>query len=124
MNHEAQFVGPEGRKMVAHGVCRGLAGVFASSSGVAKEKFVINARPHPGPLPQGEGEATRVSRKSNPHNCSRRLSAARSKAVTTCCDVPIVNNRRMILPLLGERAGVRASVTTNSLSAFQNFLND
>jgi hypothetical protein len=73
----------------------------------------FDARPHPNPLPRGEGEAARVSRKFGRHNCSRRLSAVRAKTLTTNCDVRIVNRRRTILPLLGERAGVRAVVTTN-----------
>ena len=73
----------------------------------------FDARPHPGPLPRGEGEAARVSRESRRHTCNRRLSAFRSKTLATTCDGRIANNRRMILPLLGERAGVRAVVTTN-----------
>jgi len=72
-----------------------------------------DARPHPGPLPRGEGEAARGSRKFGHHNCNRPLSTIRAKTLTTSCDVQIVNNRRMILPLLGERAGVRAVVPPN-----------
>jgi hypothetical protein len=78
-----------------------------------KESIGFNVRPRPGPLPRGEGEATRVSRTLGRHRCSRRLSAIRRKKLTTICIVLIVNNRRIILPLLGERAGARADVTTN-----------
>jgi len=73
----------------------------------------FDARPHPGPFPRGEGGAARVSRKFFWHRCSRLLSAVRSKKRTTTCDVHITNNQRTILPLLGERAGVRAVVMTN-----------
>jgi hypothetical protein len=78
-----------------------------------KESNGFNVRPRPDPLPRGEGEATRVSRTLGRHRCSRRLSAIRRKKLTTICIVLIVNNRRIILPLLGERAGARADVTTN-----------
>jgi hypothetical protein len=78
-----------------------------------KELIGFNVRPHPSPLPQGEGKTVGVSRTLGRHSCSRRLSAVRRKKLTTICIVLIVNNRRTILPLLGERAGVRASVTTN-----------
>src|ERR1035437_5643858 len=117
----AQIAGSESRKTVAHGVSRGLAGVFAASLRGAKEKFVINARPHPGPLPRGEGEATRVAGKSDRHGCNRRLSVIRSKTHTRTRDVHFANKRRTILPLQGERAGVRASVTTNFRPFLQGF---
>jgi hypothetical protein len=121
MNREAQTESSESRKMVTHGVSRGLAGVFASSPGGAKEKFVIYTRPHPGPLPRGEGEATRVFAKFDRHGCNRRLFVIRLKTHTTTRDVRFANNRRTILPLLGERAGVRASVTTNFPPSFRGF---
>ncbi len=78
-----------------------------------KESNGFNARPRPGPLPRGEGEAARVSRILGRHRCGRRLSSVRREKLTTICIVLIVNNRRIILPLLGERAGARAEVTTN-----------
>jgi hypothetical protein len=53
-----------------------------------------NARPHPDPLPRGEGTATKRSGNSK-----------------TVGSDPA---RGAILPLLGERAGVRADVTTKS----------
>ena len=73
----------------------------------------IYARPHPGPLPRGEGAAVHVSRKFGRPNCSDRLSVIRAGNLTTTRDVYLTRNRRMILPLLGERAGVRAVVSTN-----------
>jgi hypothetical protein len=57
----------------------------------------MNARPHPNPLPRREGTATQVSRIFNAVHFARRLTT--------------------ILPLLGERAGVRADVNTNLLFA-------
>jgi len=94
-----------------------LTGFPAQSSQQAgsslKESNGFNVRPRPGPLPRGEGEATRVSRTLGRHRCSRRLSSVRRKKLTTICTVLMVNNRRIILPLLGERAGARADVTTN-----------
>ena len=65
------------------------------------------------PLPPGEGEATRVSRKLVRPHCRRRVSLIRARNPTKTSDLHIANRRRMILPLLGERAGVRGGVTTN-----------
>ncbi len=79
----------------------------------------FDARPHPSPLPRGEGEAARVSRKFGRHNSNRRHSTVRAKPLTTNCDVQIANNRRTILPLLGEMAGVRVVAFTN-FSASRN----
>ena len=73
----------------------------------------FNDRPHPGPLPQGEGEVACVSRKLDRHGCNRRLPVICARNCTTTCDAHIANDRRTILPLLGERAGVRAVATTN-----------
>ncbi len=56
-------------------------------------KNLIEAHPHPNPLPQGEGTATHGSRISN--------------------DARLARNLTKILPLLGERAGVRADMNTN-----------
>jgi len=57
----------------------------------------MNARPHPNPLPRGEGTTTHGSRIFN--------------------DTRFVRSLTTILPLLGERAGVRAGVNTNFLFA-------
>ena len=56
-------------------------------------KSLFKARPHPNPLPRGEGTATHGSRIFNDARFARILTK--------------------ILPLLGERAGVRAVVNTN-----------
>ena len=91
-----------------------FAGQSSRQAGSSANGLICSdARPHPGTLPRGEGVAARVSRKFDRDNCSRRLIAVRSKTLTTNCDVHIADNRRTILPLLGERAGVRVVVTTN-----------
>jgi hypothetical protein len=63
-----------------------------------KESNGFNVRPHPGPLPRGEGETVGVSRTLGRHRCGRRLSAVRRKKLTTICIVLTVNNRRITLP--------------------------
>jgi hypothetical protein len=73
----------------------------------------FDARPHPGPLPRGEGEAARGSQRFDRHSCNFHPSAVRSKTIATTGDVRIANKRRTIPPLLEERVGVRASVITN-----------
>ena len=93
---------------------KGFPGQSSQQTGSAlKESNGFIVRPRPGPLPRGEGEAKRVSRTLGRHRCSRRPSFVRRKKLTTICIVLIVNNWRIILPLLGERAGARADVTTN-----------
>ena len=74
----------------------------------------VNARPPHGPLPRGEGEAYHVARLLDRPTCSRRLSVIRLKAREVTKDVQQAKQRRMILPLLGERAGVRAVVPQTS----------
>jgi len=101
------------RKRIAHGFNRGSAFPFGQSPAGAKERCVLDARPHPGPLPRGEGEAVRVSRTRGRHSCSRRPAVIRAGKRTAISDFRIAGNRRIILPLPGERAGVRAVVTTN-----------
>jgi hypothetical protein len=91
----------------------------------------VDTRPHPGPLPRGEGVVTCVAQNFAHCYCRRRPSVVRRKTRTTTHIVRAVHNRRMIPPLLsafafgfgaiaskrskdgGERAGVRAEVTTH-----------
>ena len=97
---------------------KGFPGQSSRQTGSAlKESNGFNVR-LARPSPRGEGEATRVSRTLGRHRCSRRLSSVRRKKLTTICIVLIVNNRRIILPLLGERAGASGvKLTGISLSA-------
>jgi hypothetical protein len=104
---------PEGRTTIARGFNRGLAVALESSPAGTKEMCVFDAHPHPGPLPRGEGEATRASRTPGCHNCNHRPAFIRPGNRTITCACRIASKRRMILPLLGERAGVRAVVTTD-----------
>jgi hypothetical protein len=88
-----------------------FAGQSSRQAGsTAKGSNGFDAHPHPSSLPRGEGEVTCASRESGRLNCSRRLFAVRPETLATIGDVHIVNNRRMILPLPGERAGARAVV--------------
>jgi hypothetical protein len=78
-----------------------------------KKSNGVYARPHPGPLPRGEGEANCLGGNSVRRDCSHRPSAICSKTHSIISNIRITQERRMILPLLGARAGVRADVTTN-----------
>ena len=73
----------------------------------------VYARPHPGPLPRGEGAAARVSRTLGRHKCNHRYAVIRPGNRTIIYYSRMADNRRTILPLPGERAGVRADVTTH-----------
>jgi len=69
----------------------------------------VYARPHPGPLPWGEG-----GHYHGAGNFSVSIAVTDSVSFTNKThDNPayyLLKTRRMILPLLGERAGVRADV--------------
>jgi hypothetical protein len=70
----------------------------------------VHARPHPGPLPRGEGEYF-----TSLDNFSILMAVADSVsfAVRHKITQPIawLKTRRTIPPLLGERTGVRADVS-------------
>jgi hypothetical protein len=74
-------------------------------------KFMTNAQPHPNPLPWGEGTARCDFRKSIRRGYHRRTSEIHSltheHVTASACTQP----HGVILPLLGERIGVRAVVT-------------
>ena len=81
------------------------ARVLGSESGV----FCGNARPHPNPLPRGEGTGG-----ERYHNLVRNLGNRRGTQTRFVgfgiTQAPNSNESgRMFLPRLGERAGVRAS---------------
>ncbi len=78
-----------------------------------RQRHALYARPHPGPLPRGEGEVARVIGKFAHRSCSRRFSAVCANKRTMAGHFKAASDRQMILPLLGERAGVRVVVTTN-----------
>ena len=60
--------------------------------------------------------ALRVARKYLNRSCSRRVLVIRRKDRTTTQRIRIVEVRRIFLPLLGERAGVRADVHQTFIS--------
>jgi hypothetical protein len=80
----------------------------------------VEARPHPSPLPQGEGEPLRTF----------PVNLRASRGVTHVCyshpdraptwRVRMMKTRPTILPLLGERAGVRASVRNLPIIVLRN----
>ena len=74
-------------------------------------EFVMNIRPHPDPLPRGAGTATHVSSKFVRRGFNRRASTLRSVTQNNLISSEHARDRRMFLPLPGERAGVRAVVT-------------
>ncbi|GEM_PF-181369 len=78
-----------------------------------KKSNGVYARPHPGPLSRGKGEAGKVARKFVRYICNHRLPAVDFKPNTTTSGVRIAINWQIILPLLGERAGVRVDATTD-----------
>ena len=90
-----------------------LKNFLRQSSRQAADLSVFGACPHPNLLPHGEGESPRFSGKFDHRNCNRRLSVIRWKMRAKTRHANIAKNRRTILPLLGERAGVRAVVTPN-----------
>ena len=61
----------------------------------------------------GEGEPVAIPRKFGSHRCSHCMNAHRSKSATETGCGCISRTRTPILPLLGERDGVRADVRTN-----------
>src|SRR2546426_2695334 len=79
-----------------------------------KKEMRVYARPHPGPLPRGEGEPRRVAGKFATLFNLRRVFLFCAGARPNFHHSRLARNLRMILPLLGERAGVRASVKTFS----------
>src|SRR5688572_22850865 len=68
------------------------------------------ARPHPSPLPQGEGGHGRIAGTILHLACRRRPRVVCFKARWTTRHDRRAERRETILPLLGERAGVRAGV--------------
>ena len=78
----------------------------------------MNARPHPSPLPRGEGDASDANQIFGCPSLFRRLTFMVARRLTTTRDAQSARTRRTFLPLLGERAGVRASVGLISLLLF------
>ena len=89
------------------------------TAGVEEEAEVRNVmavrvgsltRPHPGPLPQGEGECGGARGGIGRAPCYRRLLLIHGRARRYIWSVRPARARRAFLPLLGERVGVTAAV--------------
>src|SRR5882757_646834 len=75
-----------------------------------------NARPHPGPLPQGEGETVAANERIS-HAKLKPASRRKNQLPGNGNGIHRVSENAAILPpLLGERAGVRADNPTNLIS--------
>jgi len=75
------------------------------------KSFLIYALPHPGPLPQERGKHLPPRDETKRTGCISRL--ARRPRSGDCNRPTQINHKcRYSLPLLGERAGVRAGVNT------------
>src|SRR6185369_1000329 len=73
----------------------------------------IYARPHPDPLPLGEGEAVATFWTFGPFPRNPRYRSVRLRTLDAS---EVDSDGRVVLPLLGERVGVRASVLSDSHS--------
>jgi urease accessory protein len=67
-----------------------------------------NARPHPGPLPRGEGETLSASRRNGRSRLNQAAAANGLKAEVAKKTSEQTAGAPTVLPLPGERAGVRA----------------
>jgi urease accessory protein len=81
-----------------------------------------NARPHPGPLPRGEGEKVSAPRR-NGHSRLKQASQANVASVGVANGTHEISEAASkLLPLPGERAGVRADVSSEGKSPAPDFL--
>ena len=75
----------------------------------------IDVRPHPGPLPQERENYRPLSRKTN-MLCSAKQFVANEQGAAMATKTNKFSRDAALLPLSpGERAGVRASVGSNSI---------
>ena len=75
----------------------------------------LSGNSHPSPLPWGEGDASDANQIFGCPGQFRRLTFMVVRRLTTTRDTQSTRKRQTFLPLLGERAGVRASVGLISL---------
>jgi hypothetical protein len=74
----------------------------------------MNARPHPSPLPRGEGDASDANQIFGCPGLFRRLTFMVARRLTTTRDSQSARTRRTFLPLLGESSSVGYYTTTDS----------
>ena len=119
LNHDKQI-----QSLLCYRYTIGQAGAFGTLKGLMNqssrqtraemtEVCAVDARPHPGPLPRGEGEQSNVTGKFVRPACSRRASDLCFNALPKTSRDRCASQRRMVLPILGERAGARADLTTS-----------
>ena len=80
------------------------------------------ARPHPGPLPQGEGGTSPARRRIDRPQKSSALRDQRRAAARASGANKFSRDAAPLLPLLGERAGVRADSSPDSKPQVSDFL--
>jgi hypothetical protein len=66
---------------------------------------LLNARPHPGPLPRGEGESFTVAGKFGPTSFAAHLSAKSQEAEIAQEAAELSEVARLLFPLLGGESG-------------------
>src|SRR6185295_11127217 len=86
-----------------------LRGLKMKNGGCRMAENQMNPRPHPSPLPRREGERGCVVEKFGHHCGSLRLNGSFGRVRKRISGVRLACAQRMVLPRLGERAGVRAS---------------
>ena len=77
---------------------------------MSQRQISVHARPHPGPLPRGEGELDHVPGSFGRRGCIFRPVEVCGETREQLKPARLAQERRTSLPLLGERAGVRADV--------------
>jgi hypothetical protein len=81
---------------------------------ITNPRSVLQARPHPGPLPQERGNRSPVFIGAEVSGFSRRLETNDMKAATCMVAHRFFSDGQSFSLFPGERAGVRASVSTIS----------
>jgi len=93
---------------------KGFWGESSCQTGSTLEKSNgVYARPHPGPLPQERENHSPVTGDSEMTGSLALFGANDGKAVTAMTTTKFFGNAHSFPLSPGERAGVRASVTTN-----------
>lgn len=81
-----------------------------------------DARPHPGPLPRGEGETLAASCRNGRSRLNQAAAANGLKAEASQTSLEQTGDALSVLPLLGERAGVRVDVASEGKLPVPDFL--
>ena len=76
-------------------------------------KSQLEARPHPGPLPRGEGEPSAAAWRQNRCFCFLPRLGTQAEAGTATEIIEVKESGVTLSLSAGERAGVRAGIITN-----------